>query len=32
MHHQAVFIRFKKTHGDCSYEFIPTEQIILKEE
>jgi hypothetical protein len=31
MHHQAVFIRFKNTHSDCSYEFIPTEQIIVKE-
>jgi hypothetical protein len=28
VHHQAVFIRFKNTHSDCSYEFIPTEQIL----
>jgi hypothetical protein len=32
MDHQAGFIRFKKIHSDCSYEFIPTEQIILEEE
>jgi hypothetical protein len=26
-----LFIRFKNTHSDCSSEFIPTEQIIMKE-
>jgi hypothetical protein len=31
MHHQAVFIRFKNTHSDCSYEFLAREQIIMKE-
>jgi len=31
MHHQEVFIRFKNTQSDCSYEFIPTEQISIKE-
>jgi len=31
MHHQAVFIRFKNTHSECSYEFIAREQIIMKE-
>jgi hypothetical protein len=30
-HNQAGFIRFKNTR-DCSYEFIPTEQTIFKEE
>jgi hypothetical protein len=28
VHHQVVFIRFKNTYSYCSYEFIPTEQIL----
>jgi len=31
MHHQAVFILSKNTHSNCSYEFIPTKQISMKE-
>jgi len=30
VHHQVVFICFKNTYSDCSYEFIPTEQILWK--